>query len=119
MPDKVNLTEKFALFSEQWSPKIVGQVNDVHIKIGKIQGEFLWHSHENEDEMFMVIDGRMTLRFRDKDVVVNPGEFIVVPRGVEHMPVAETETQLMMIEPVSTVNTGAEDTDRTVVPETI
>jgi len=119
MTDKVNLAEKFALFSEQWSPKIVGRVNDVHIKIGRIEGEFLWHSHENEDEMFMVIDGRMTLKFRDRDVVVEPGEFIVVPRGVEHMPVAEAEAQILMIEPVSTVNTGGEESDRTVIPDTI
>ncbi len=119
MPEKVNLAAKFALFSEQWSPKIVGQVNDMHIKLGRIEGEFIWHSHENEDEMFMVINGSMTLRFRDKDVVVNPGEFIVVPRGVEHMPVAQSETQIMMIEPATTVNTGTRESDRTVNPEKI
>lgn len=115
--DKVNLSEKFSLFTERWSPKIVGQVNDMHVKIGKIKGEFEWHSHENEDEMFLVVDGRMILRFRDKDVIVNPGEFIVVPKGVEHMPVADEETQIMMFEPAGTVNTGDNESERQVEPE--
>lgn len=119
MVDKINLAEKFSLFTERWSPKIIGRVNDVHIKIGKIQDEFLWHSHDNEDEMFMVINGCMTLKFRDRDVVVSPGEFIVVPRGVEHMPTAEHETQILMIEPVTTVNTGGTNSNRTVIPDTI
>lgn len=116
--DKVNLAEKFALFTEHWSPKIVGEVNGMHVKIGKIKGRFEWHSHANEDELFMVVAGRMVLRFRDKDVEVLPGEFIVVPRGVEHMPVADEETQIMMIEPAGTVNTGDnEASERTVEPE--
>lgn len=116
---KVNIAEKFALFTEHWSPKIIGQVGDMHLKLGRIQGEFEWHSHENEDELFYVVEGRMTLRFRDRDVVVEPGEFITVPRGVEHMPVSEVETKLLMIEPVGTVNTGDNDSDRTVDPDWI
>ncbi|BBD09849.1 cupin domain-containing protein [Desulfovibrio ferrophilus] len=118
--DKVNLKDKLALFSDLWSPKIVGQVGDMHLKLGKIKGEFEWHSHENEDELFYVVQGRMILRFRDKDVVLEPGEFITVPKGVEHMPVAEVETHLLMIEPVGTVNTGDnEGSSRTVEPEWI
>jgi len=117
--NKVNLLEKFALFSDQWSPKIIGQVGDMHIKLGRIQGQFEWHSHENEDELFYVIEGRMTLRFRDRDVVLEPGEFITVPRGVEHMPVSEGETKIMMIEPAGTVNTGDNASQRTVTPEWI
>ena len=115
--DKVNLLEKFALFTEQWSPKIVGRVGDMHIKLGRIQGEFEWHSHADEEELFFVVEGRMVLKFRDKDVVLEPGEFITVPRGVEHMPVSEGETKIMMIEPVGTVNTGDNESERTVEPE--
>jgi len=119
MPDKINLDEKFALFSEQWSPKIVGQVNNMHVKLVKIGGEFIWHSHEVEDEMFFVTKGCMTMKFRDRDVVVNPGEFIIVPKGIEHMPACEEETFIMLIEPTETVNTGGEESDRTRNPESI
>lgn len=118
--DKVNLKEKLALFDELWSPKIVGQVGGMHLKLGKIKGEFEWHSHANEDELFYVVAGRMTLRFRDRDVVLEPGEFIIVPKGVEHMPVAEEETHILLIEPVGTVNTGDNDpSERTVEAEWI
>lgn len=106
MVDKVNLTEKFALFNEHWSPKLVGKINDYEVKIVKLQGEFVWHHHEDEDEMFLVIDGSLTMQFRDKDVVVNAGEFIIVPHGVEHRPVAEAECQIMLIEPSGVLNTG-------------
>lgn len=119
MTDKVNLEEKFALFKEQWSPKVVGAVNDMHIKLVRIEGEFLWHSHETEDEMFYVVQGQMVMRFRDRDVTVNPGEFIIIPRGEEHMPFAREETLVMLMEPATTVNTGGEASDRTVVPEAI
>ncbi|BCS88232.1 cupin domain-containing protein [Pseudodesulfovibrio sediminis] len=119
MPETINLADKFALFSEQWSPKLIGRVNDTDIKIVKIEGEFLWHSHQNEDEMFFVINGKMRMQFRDREVEVNPGECIIVPRGVEHMPVAETETQIMVIEPAGTVNTGGEASDRTRAPQPI
>lgn len=119
MIDKVSLHEKFSLFEKQWSPKLVGAVNDMHVKLVKIQGEFLWHSHETEDELFFVVDGTMTMHFRDRDVIVNPGEFIIVPHGVEHKPSSEGETQIMLFEPATTVNTGGEVSDRTAVPEEI
>lgn len=116
MIDKVNLEEKFALFDDQWSPKLVGQINEMSVKLVKIEGEFLWHSHESEDEMFFVVKGAMTMRFRDRDVLVTPGEFIIIPHGEEHMPVTEKETLIMLIEPASTVNTGETESDRTRTP---
>jgi mannose-6-phosphate isomerase-like protein (cupin superfamily) len=112
--EKINIQEKFALFTERWSPRIIARVGDVHVKLGRIQGAFEWHSHEDEDEMFLVIEGRMTLRFRDRDVELGPGECLVVPRGVEHMPVAGEEAKIMMIEPAGTVNTGGNVSERTV-----
>lgn len=117
--DKINIAEKLDSLHELWTPKIITQVNDMHVKIGKIQGEFEWHSHENEDEMFMVVSGEMTLRYRDRDVVVGPGECITVPKGIEHMPVAEQETHILMFEPAGTVNTGDNQSDKTVEPEWI
>ena len=110
----VNIKEKFGLFNEQWSPKIIGEMNDSYVKIAKLQGEFLWHLHENEDEMFFVIQGSLIIRLRDRELLVNEGEFVVIPRGVEHMPVAEEEVYLMMLEPKTTVNTGNVESDRTV-----
>jgi mannose-6-phosphate isomerase-like protein (cupin superfamily) len=112
--EKVNLSEKFALFTEPWKPKIVGEVNDCQVKLVKILGEFLWHKHESEDELFLTIRGRLTIRFRDRDVVLNPGEFVVVPRGVEHLPVAEEEAHVLLFEPSSTLNTGNVVGERTV-----
>ncbi len=112
--DKVNLVEKFALFTDHWHPRIIGEVQGMHVKIAKLQGEFVWHHHEHEDELFFVVKGRLLLKFRDRDVWLDEGEFLIVPRGVEHLPVAEEEVHLMMIEPVGTVNTGsATDSDRT------
>lgn len=116
---KVNLKEKFAMFSDHWSPKLVGSVGDMHIKLAKIKGQFLWHSHENEDEMFYVVNGALTIRFKDRDEHLIPGEFIIIPKGVEHMPVAEEEVQIMLIEPASTLNTGNELNERTVIPKSI
>lgn len=116
MTEKVNLAEKFALFTDHWSPKIVGQVNDMHVKLVKVEGDFVWHSHNVEDEMFFVTKGEMTMRFRDRDVVINPGEFIIVPHGEEHMPVAEPGTEIMLFEPATTVNTGEEENERTYIP---
>ena len=110
----VNIKEKFSLFNEQWSPKIIGEMNDLYVKIAKLQGEFVWHLHENEDEMFLIIQGSLTIRLRDRDLVVNEGEFVIIPRGVEHLPVAREEVQLMMLEPKTTVNTGNVESDRTV-----
>jgi len=112
--DKVNLTEKFARFSEYWKPKIAGEVNDSHIKLVKVKGEFIWHHHDNEDELFLVVKGRLQLRLRDRDIHLEEGEFFIVPRGVEHMPVAEEEAHVVLIEPKSTLNTGNVRSDRTV-----
>ncbi len=112
--DKVNLAEKFSRFSEQWSPKIVGELNGSEVKIAKIQGEFVWHHHEDADEMFLVVKGRMTIKLRDGDVDLSEGEFFVVPRGVEHCPVAEQECQILMLEPKGTLNTGNVQSERTV-----
>lgn len=102
----VNLGDKLALFSEHWSPKVVARLNDYEIKVVKVQGEFVWHSHDDTDELFLVIDGRLTIRLRDGDVALGPGELYVVPRGVEHCPIAEGEVSAMLIEPVGVVNTG-------------
>lgn len=111
---KVNLAEKFALFSEQWQPKIVGELNGQFVKIAKVQGEFVWHQHANEDELFLVVKGALTIRLHDRDVELNEGEFFIVPRGVEHMPVAEQEAWIMLFEPADTLNTGNVSSDRTV-----
>ena len=102
----VNLDDKLALFSEHWSPKVVARLNDYEIKVVKLQGEFVWHSHADTDELFLVIDGRLTIQLRDGDVTIGPGEFYVVPQGVEHCPIAEGEVSAMLIEPVGVVNTG-------------
>ena len=112
--EKINLAEKLARVSEYWSPKIVGQVNDSYVKVVKFQGEFVWHHHENEDEMFLVVKGTMRMRFRERDVLVHEGEFIIVPRGTEHMPAAEGEVHVVLFEPKSTLNTGDVQNERTV-----
>lgn len=101
-PNKVNLVEAFARFSDHWSPKIVGELNDSYVKLVKLQGEFVWHHHDTEDELFLVIRGRLQMRFRDRDVWLDPGEFIIVPRGVEHMPVAPEECEILLLEPKTT-----------------
>jgi len=111
--EKVNLNEKFALFDDQWSPKIAGRVNDFFVKLVKLQGEFVWHKHEREDEMFLVVKGQLTIKFRDRAVQLDPGEFLIVPHGVEHMPVAEAEVHCLVFEPAETVNTGDAESDRT------
>ena len=112
--DKINIYEKLNLFNEHWSPKILGEVNESYIKVVKIKGEFLWHVHENEDEMFYVLKGLLMIRFRDKDVILNEGEFLIVPKGIEHMPVAEEEVHMMLIEAKTTLNTGDVRNERTV-----
>ena len=118
--EKVNLAQKFSLFDEHWSPKIVGELNGQVVKIAKLKGEFLWHHHEAEDEFFMVIKGRMVIKLPDRDVSLEAGEFFIVPRGVEHKPVAEEEAHVLMFEPESTLNTGNVQSERTVEkPETI
>ncbi len=103
---KVNLQEKFALFSEHWSPKIVGDLNGQQVKLVKFQGSFVWHHHDDEDELFLVIQGRFRMEFRDRSVALEEGEFLIVPRGVEHRPVAEQEVWVLLFEPATTLNTG-------------
>ena len=114
MIEKVVLAEKLALFREHWKPKIVGEVNDMLVKAVKFQGEFVWHAHEAEDELFWVVKGNMTMRFRDGDVEVGEGELIIVPRGVEHMPIAKEEAHVILFEPKTTLNTGDVRNERTV-----
>jgi mannose-6-phosphate isomerase-like protein (cupin superfamily) len=113
-PEKVNLSHKFSLFSDHWSPKIAGELNDSYVKLVKFQGEFVWHHHDHEDELFLVVKGRMLMRFREREVWLDEGEFIVVPRGVEHMPVAPEEVQVILLEPKTTLNTGNVENERTV-----
>ena len=114
IPEKVNLSDKFGLFEDRWSPKVVGEVNDAAVKLVKLKGEFLWHHHENEDEMFLVVRGRLTIRLRDRDVALEENEFLIVPKGVEHMPVAAEEAWVMLFEPKTTLNTGNVVNERTV-----
>jgi len=113
--EKVNLAEKFSLFDEHWSPKLVGELNEQYVKIAKLQGEFVWHQHEAEDELFLVIQGSLTIRLRERDVVLEEGEFLIVPRGVEHKPFAESEAHVLMFEPKTTLNTGNVRDERTKV----
>lgn len=114
MPEVVNLAQKFSLFTEHWSPKIVGELNDFYVKLVKLQGEFVWHHHDEEDEMFLVVKGRLQMSFREKDLWLNEGEFVIVPRGVEHMPVAPDEVHVVLFEPKSTLNTGNVESEKTV-----
>ena len=109
----INLKEKFASFSEHWSPRIAAELNGQQVKLAKIRGEFVWHHHDHEDELFFVVSGRLRMEFRDRAVEVGPGEMIVVPRGVEHRPVAEVETEIVLFEPASTLNTGNVENERT------
>lgn len=112
--EKINLIEKFGKFSELWSPKIIGELNGQYVKLAKLKGEFTWHHHEAEEELFLVVKGCLVIKLRDRDVVLNEGEFFIVPRGTEHMPVAEEETHVLMFEPKTTLNTGNTETDKTV-----
>jgi mannose-6-phosphate isomerase-like protein (cupin superfamily) len=122
MPDmqKVNLGDKLSLFTSHWDPKIVGELNGQHVKLVKFQGEFVWHQHEREDELFLVVRGGFVMEFRDRQVPLEEGEFLIVPRGVEHRPVAREEVHVLLFEPATTLNTGDIVSDRTVVaPERI
>ena len=112
--DKVNLTEKLALFADHWNARIVGELNGQHVKLVKFQGPFIWHRHEAEDELFLVLKGRFRMDFRDRAVWLEEGEFLIVPRGVEHCPVAEEEVHVLLFEPASTLNTGNVRNQRTV-----
>jgi len=112
--NKVNLAEKFSLFGEYWKPKIVGELNGQQVKLVKFQGPFTWHHHENEDELFLVVKGRFRMEFRDRHVWLEEGEMIIVPREVEHRPVADEETHVLLFEPATTLNTGNVRNERTV-----
>ncbi len=112
--DTVNLAQKFSSFTDYWSPKIAGELNDSHIKLAKLKGEFVWHQHENEDELFLVVKGRLLIKLRDRELWVNEGEFVVIPKGVEHLPVAADEVHVVLIEPKTTLNTGNVQNERTV-----
>jgi mannose-6-phosphate isomerase-like protein (cupin superfamily) len=114
--EKVNLREKFSLFQEHWSPKIAGEVNDSYVKLVKLKGPFVWHHHDTEDELFLVVKGRLRMRLEGREIEVEEGEFIVIPRRVEHMPVADEETHVLLFEPKSTLNTGNVRNTRT-MPE--
>jgi mannose-6-phosphate isomerase-like protein (cupin superfamily) len=112
--EKVNIKQKFSLFNDYWSPKLIGEFNETYVKAVKLKGEFIWHQHENEDELFLVIRGSLLMKFRDRDVRVEEGEFIIVRHGVEHLPIAEEEAQILLIEPKATLNTGNIKNERTV-----
>lgn len=111
--DKVNLAEKFSLFADHWSPKIVGELNDSYVKVVKLKSEFVWHHHEKEDEMFLVVKGKLLIRLRDHDLWLQEGEFVIIPKGVEHLPVAEEEAHVLLLEPKTTLNTGNVRSERT------
>ena len=113
--DLIDLADKLSQFDEYWSPRVIGEVNDSYVKLAKLNGEFVWHSHEQEDELFLVVKGRLTIRFRDGDVHLEEGQMVIVPRGVEHQPVADSEAHVLIVEPGSTVNTGNVVDERTVV----
>lgn len=111
--EKVNIHEKLNLFSDHWNPRVIGELNGQQVKAVKLMGEFHFHHHDHEDELFFVIKGTLKMEFSDKTVVINPGEFIIVPRGVEHKPVADEEVELLLFEPASTLNTGNVENERT------
>ena len=104
--EKVNLAEKFSLFTDHYNPRIIGELNDQHVKAVKLKGEFVWHKHDHEDELFLVVKGMLTMQLRDKIIEINEGEFLIVPKGVEHKPVAEEEVHILLFEPATTLNTG-------------
>ena len=117
--EKVNITQKLTLFNDYWQPKIVGELNDSHVKLVKVKGEFVWHRHDHEDELFLVLKGRLLMQFRDREEWLTEGEFIIVPRGIEHRPVAHKEVHLLLLEPKSTLNTGNIQNERTIIAEWI
>lgn len=119
MLSKVNITEKLASFDELWLPKVIGEVNGQHVKVVKLQGEYIWHFHENEDELFLVIEGEMEIHLRDGVVCLRRGEYLIVPRGVEHKPVARELCQVLLFEPASTRNTGNVVNEITIEPNDI
>lgn len=111
--EKVNLNEKFELFSEHWSPKIAGELNGQQVKLAKLQGEFVWHKHDEEDELFFVVKGTLKMELREKTIIIRENEFLIVPKGMEHRPVADEEVWIMLFEPASTLNTGDTESELT------
>jgi mannose-6-phosphate isomerase-like protein (cupin superfamily) len=114
MIEKVNLKEKFDLFHNYWSPRIAGELNDSYVKLAKLKGEFVWHQHDAEDELFLVVKGHLLIKLRDQDIHLDAGEFVVIPHGVEHLPIADEEAHVVLLEPKSTLNTGNVENERTV-----
>lgn len=119
MTQVIDLREKFNLITDHWHPRIVGELNDSYVKLARVQGEFVWHYHENEDELFFVVKGTLTIKLRERDLVIREGEFVIIPKGKEHMPVAQEEVWIMLLEPKSTSNTGNVSDERTVEAEWI
>jgi quercetin dioxygenase-like cupin family protein len=117
MIEAVNLAQKLTLFQEYWSPQVVGELNDNYLKVVKVQGEFVWHKHDEDDELFLVLKGRLVIQLRDQDITLNEGDFLVVPKGVEHRPVADDEAHILLIEPKTVVNTGDATDERKIAPE--
>jgi quercetin dioxygenase-like cupin family protein len=117
MIEAVNLARKLTLFQEYWNPKVVGELNDNYLKVVKVKGEFVWHKHDEDDELFLVLKGRLVIQLRDQDITLNEGDFLVVPKGVEHRPVAEDEAHVLLIEPKTVVNTGDATDERKIAPE--
>jgi mannose-6-phosphate isomerase-like protein (cupin superfamily) len=112
--ETVNLREKFSLFSDYWNPRVIGEVNECHVKAVKLKGEFVWHHHEHEDELFLVVKGTLRMKFLDHEALVREGEFVIVPRGIEHLPIADDEVHIVLLEPKTTLNTGNLTNERTV-----
>ncbi|HWY08516.1 MAG TPA: cupin domain-containing protein [Candidatus Acidoferrales bacterium] len=112
--ETVNLKDKFSKFQDYWNPRVLGEINDCQVKAVKLKGEFIWHHHDNEDELFLVVKGTLRMKFRDREAVLREGEFVIVPRGVEHLPVADEEVHIVLIEPRTILNTGNIQNERTV-----
>ena len=110
---KINISQKLAQFNDHWNPRIIGELNKQHIKLAKIKGEFIWHKHDDEDEMFLVLKGTLKIEFRDRTETIQENEIIIVPKGVEHKPIADQEVSIMLFEPVTTINTGTLENERT------
>ena len=112
--EKVNLNQKFSQFQDYWQPKIAGELNDNYIKLAKLKGEFVWHQHETEDELFLVVKGTLLIKLRDRDIQLQEGEFVIIPKGVEHLPIADEEAHVLLLEPKTTLNTGNIQNERTI-----
>ena len=117
--DVINIAQKFSLFQEYWQPRIAGELNDSYVKLAKLKGEFVWHQHDNEDELFLVVKGKLLIKLRDRDLWLEAGEFAIIPKGVEHCPVAKEEVQVILLEPKSTLNTGDLQNERTIAAKWI